>query len=127
MHHRKCLFHNKIEGTPASAAADLTSRAKSKATFNTWCVDDVNVVILPHGVRGGGLDGDASLSLQLHGVHGGSDAVLPLHLHTAEEGKARVKAQRLPVNITWPISRAPARRSPRECALFCRCKRGPAR
>ena len=35
----------------------------------TWCVNNVDIVVIPHCVGGGGLDGDTSLALQLHGVH----------------------------------------------------------
>lgn len=46
----------------------------------TWGIDYVDVVVLPHGVCGGRLDGDASLPLQLHGVHDSPDPVFPPHL-----------------------------------------------
>ena len=54
-------------------------------------VDDVDVRALglrvvqvisgfgPLDARGGGLDGDAAFALQIHGIHGGADAVLTLH------------------------------------------------
>jgi len=100
-------------------------------TCNTWCVNDVYVVILPHGVRRSGLDGDAPLSLQLHRVHGGSDAVLPLHLHTAEdENSASVQTVHLETSPDYKhgaYKHGASRRSPRGCVLFCRCKRGHAR
>ena len=35
----------------------------------TWCVNNVDIVVIPHCVGGGRLDGDTSLALQLHGVH----------------------------------------------------------
>lgn len=38
-------------------------------------VDDVDVVVVPHGVSGGRLDGDASLTLQLHRVHCGTHSI----------------------------------------------------
>src|SRR5438552_2896691 len=43
-------------------------------------VDDVDVEVFPDAVRGGGLDRDALLTLQVHGVHLRPHAVLPLHL-----------------------------------------------
>ena len=43
-------------------------------------VDDVDLVIIPGAVGGGRLDGDAALTLQLHRVHLGTDAVLSAHL-----------------------------------------------
>jgi hypothetical protein len=43
-------------------------------------VDDVDVDVLPLAVRGGGLDGDAALALELHRVHLRADAVLAAHL-----------------------------------------------
>lgn len=45
-----------------------------------WRVNDVDDVVLPHGVGGRRLDGDAPLSLELHAVHGGADSVLALNL-----------------------------------------------
>lgn len=56
----------------------------SLSGLNTWRVNDVDVMVVPDGVGSSRLDGDASLSLQLHGVHGGSDPVLSLHLQTTE-------------------------------------------
>ena len=46
----------------------------------TGSINDVDVVIVPHGVCGGRLNGDSPLSLQLHGVHDSPDPVLALHL-----------------------------------------------
>lgn len=51
-----------------------------RGAVGTWCVDYVDVVVLPHGVCGCRLDGDASLSLQLHGVHSCPHTILPPHL-----------------------------------------------
>ena len=39
-------------------------------------VDDVDVVVVPHRVGGGRLDGDAALTLKLHRVHRGADTIL---------------------------------------------------
>ena len=44
------------------------------------CIDQVDVMATPLGVGRGGGDGDAPLPLQLHVIHGGASAVLPLHL-----------------------------------------------
>ena len=41
-------------------------------------VDDVDEVVVPFAVRRGGLDRDAALALQIHGVHLRPDAVLAL-------------------------------------------------
>ena len=43
-------------------------------------VDDVDAVLAPLAERGGGLDRDALLTLQIHRVHLGADAVLAAHL-----------------------------------------------
>lgn len=43
-------------------------------------VNNVDVVILPHHESGRGLNGDASLSFELHGVHCGSDAIFSFDL-----------------------------------------------
>ena len=57
-------------------------------------VDDVYVVLLPVDVGGGRLDGDASLTLELHGVHGGAHLILALHfVHLIDA--ARVEEQTL--------------------------------
>ena len=45
-----------------------------------WSVDYIDVVVAPERVGGRRLDGDAALPLQLHAVHGGTDAILALHL-----------------------------------------------
>ena len=43
-------------------------------------VDEVDRVVAPLHVGGRRGDGDAALALEVHGVHGGADAVLALHL-----------------------------------------------
>src|SRR4029453_10124597 len=48
-------------------------------------VDDVDVMVLPRAVRGGGLDRDPALALEVHRVHDGTAAVLPLHLVHARD------------------------------------------
>jgi len=43
-------------------------------------VDDVDVVSFPDAVGSGGLDGDPTLSFELHGIHFRAHVVLSLHL-----------------------------------------------
>jgi len=43
-------------------------------------VDQVDRDILPGHVGRGGLDGDAALALEIHGIHGGADAILAVDL-----------------------------------------------
>lgn len=62
----------------------VPNRSMLRTRFGTWCVNDIDIVIFPHGVGSSRLDGDASLSLKLHGVHSGSNTILSLHLQVTE-------------------------------------------
>lgn len=46
----------------------------------SWSIDDVDVVVLPSTVGSSRLDGDALLSLEIHGVHLGADTILATNL-----------------------------------------------
>lgn len=59
-------------------------------TVVTWCVDDVDVGVFPHGVRGRRLDCDPALPLELHGIHDSSDSILTFHLR--KKGKIKLRS-----------------------------------
>lgn len=46
----------------------------------SWSIDDVDVVVLPSTVGSSRLNGDALLSLEIHGVHLGADTILATNL-----------------------------------------------
>ena len=46
----------------------------------TGSIDDVDVETFPFDIGGSRLDGDATLPLEFHGVHGGTDRVFPFDL-----------------------------------------------
>lgn len=99
--------------------------------FSTWCVNDVDVMILPHGVCSSWLDSDASLSLQFHRVHGGTNTIFPLHLDAAQEENAHCRTlhtcQTSPDNKRAVNTQTRSQRSPRESLLSCLCNIGYAR
>uniref|UniRef100_A0A2P2LU99 Elongation factor G n=1 Tax=Rhizophora mucronata TaxID=61149 RepID=A0A2P2LU99_RHIMU len=45
-----------------------------------WRINDIYLVVIPGAVSGGGLDGDAFLSFQVHGIHLGAHAVAATNL-----------------------------------------------
>lgn len=99
--------------------------------FCTWCVNDVDVMILPHGVCSSWLDSDASLSLQFHRVHSGANAIFPLHLDAAQEENGHCwslhTCQTSADSKSAVNTRTRSQRSPRGSLLSCLCNIGCAR
>lgn len=78
-----------IKTAPHAVYNQRNSNRNAFRTVVTWCVDDVDVGVFPHGVRGRRLDCDPALPLQLHGIHDSSDSILTFHLR--KKGKIKLK------------------------------------
>lgn len=61
----------------------LTSRIKILGV-TTWCVNDVDICVLPEGVSCSRLNCDATLPFQFHRIHDGTNSILPFHLCVQE-------------------------------------------
>lgn len=56
---------------------------KQKYKKHTRRVDDIDVMIFPHGEGCSTLDGDATLSFELHAVHHRPNTIFTAHLRNA--------------------------------------------
>lgn len=81
--HRK----SHVSSTPATTRRRVPCtrrRHSDHSAVLTRRVDDVDVGVFPHGVRGCRLNRDSALALQLHGIHDGADSILTFHLRRKE-------------------------------------------